>query len=103
MPSEPPRLRKCAEIFLVESTKLLIYKCARCLDWFSTHLECQKHVQNGCPEKEESSKATIIDEEKTSKENNDFDYVEYLSDAGDIIQDETPQQLGKVNFDLYAK
>lgn len=49
MPAAQPHLQKCAEIFRVQSSKLFIYKCCTCLDFFGTHLECEQHVLNSCP------------------------------------------------------
>lgn len=103
MPSAPPLLRKCAEIFLVESTKLLIYKCFICLDWFSSHSECQAHVQGKCPGPSAPAELIATTTPKEEPKINDIgpDDEERLSDIIDEEPQET-QKLGKIWFKQYV-
>lgn len=90
MPTVPPRLRKCAEIFVVETTQILIYKCTDCSDWFSTHPECQTHVQAECPGESAVGEADVpVDQDEAI----DVIMDEYGEDLASIQE---THQLGKL-------
>lgn len=74
----PPLVRKCAEVFMVESTNLFLYKCLKCFGWFGTHSECLQHVLEECQ--------AVAEFGKTESENKALDSMEYHKGDEEFIE-----------------